>query len=252
MIDNSVWHDRLLSIPVVAKAGLLGWQALQPGSNQNFKIETTQGHWVVRFNQSIPGVDRLVEQQLLQQLQHLAWLPTMIDCDPGAGYLITEFIEQSVWQKSDFSNPQRITQLADQLRLIHLQPCDQAPTRLDRRIQYYLSQTQVAADLQRRLTQGIDTLEQLQFWTACRWLCHHDLNPGNLLGHKPVYLIDWEFAGQGHAILDWLIMEQESGADLSSWYPEDTRPDWIIPLKTLISDLMKLWNSLTTARIQNC
>jgi len=245
MPGNNNWSERLTAIPCIHQAGLTGWQDIEhSGSNQLLKITTGDGHWLVRLNQPLPGVDRHYEQRLLQQLQTYPWVPRLIDCDPQAGYLITEFIDQPTWQSSDYADRQKLSTLAEQLHSLHQLPCDQPHTRLDQRLHTYLATVPVAADVARRIRQHISLLEQSQFWDACRWMYHSDLNPGNLLGTDPVYLIDWEFAGQGHGILDWLIMEHESGQDLSAWYPADTQSQWLQPLRQLIADLMTLWQPL--------
>lgn len=240
------WPEWLAEIPCIQQAGLLDWQPLiHPGNNQLAVVNTGQGRWLVRSNHDLPGVDRVFEQQLLQQLQNQPWVPRLIAADPEVGYLVTSYLDAMTWRRADYSDPNKVKVLADQLNTLHQMPCEQTHTRLDNRLQHYLCQIPVSADLRQRIQLTVSQLEKLRFWDACRQVYHSDLNPGNLLGSDPVYLIDWEFAGQGHGILDWLIMEHESGCDLSAWYPASTETPWLSPLRQLINDLMKLWQPLT-------
>ena len=87
----------------------------------------------------------------------------------------------------------------------------------------------------------IQKLDFLNFWKANNTLYHSDLNPNNLLGLNKPTIIDWEFAGQGHPLLDWLILEQQTTIDLSAYYPTDINPVWVAPAKRMINAMMKLW-----------
>ncbi|TDR20655.1 phosphotransferase [Marinicella litoralis] len=238
------WLRQITQIPTIQQAGLLGCERITGGiSNLNFKVTTHQGIWVVRLNQAQLGVNRKLEQDILNLIAPLKLSPEVIDANPAAGYLITAYCDLATWRQSNTTDVGAFTKLADSLNALHQIPCHHSASRLDQRITHYLKQiNHIPDDLAAETMHQIDQLEQLGFWSACQSLYHSDLNPNNLLGNDQAVIIDWEFAGQGHALLDWLIMEQEHQQDLSQFYPTDIRESWLPPSKALIANLMKLWD----------
>jgi|GEM_PF-1237741 len=246
------WLEHIQQLPAVKQAGFIQAQPLTQGSsNQNIKVTTQAGIWVVRFNNPKLGielgVDRHQEARILDLIQDLPCAPQVISNQPDAGILITEFIEASALTPADlqYSNCQQ--QLAQALDSIHQLAYQHLPSRLDQRLQRYLQHIPNAPlELAQRLQDTIKQLDTLGFWAQCQCLYHSDLNPHNILGCSRPVLIDWEFAGQGHALLDWLIMEHEFQTDLSTYYPADTDSRWLHPLQSLVADLMQLWSHRLT------
>lgn len=240
-MQNS-WHKKLNTIPAIKSAGLVSCEPLTQGkSNQVFKVVTKAGPWVIRINQAQAGVDRKQENAVLKLIEPLNVFPNIIENNPDHGYLITEFIAEANWQKTDFTQTNKLTTLANQLAKFHTLTYQDDKNRLDNRLQDYLSSFDVVPEQLRIQTeQQIDILEKQQFWPACNTLCHYDLNPTNIIGKQAMF-IDWEFAGQGHPLIDWLIMEYESGCDLSDHYPTNINKLWITPCKSLIQSMMTMW-----------
>lgn len=243
MMSKNKWLERIQSLPVIQRAGLLDYQLIESGSsNHNFKINTESGDWVLRFNQATLGIDRQQEQLILQMIEPTGITPKIIEINPNAGYLITEYIPQNTWRQADFEDPEKINLLKNALAQFHALPYQYLPSRLDHRIKQYLQAIElVPEDLRLTLNQSLNLLEQLKFWQANNTLYHSDLNPNNLMSSDPINIIDWEYAGQGHPLLDWLIMEHHSGIDLSEHYPKGIQAQWIQPAKTMITAMMKLW-----------
>ncbi|MEZ5470275.1 MAG: phosphotransferase [Marinicella sp.] len=236
------WLSKLQEIPVIHSAGLLSVTPMQQGlGNQSLLLTTSQGNWVFRMNQTQLGVNRQLEAQVLQSVKSLNIAPKVIENNPEAGYLIVEHLQQSTWKPQDFSSTKKVKKLQSKLEQLHRIQFTAPASRLDHRIPEYLKDFKVVPhNVSSEITQQLKQLADLRFWSACQYLCHYDLNPLNLLGDHP-WIIDWEFAGQGHALIDWLVMEHESGHDLSSFYPEEINPDWVQPLKKLIHNMMVLW-----------
>ncbi len=243
MSSKDPWPDRILAIPEIRAAGLLNWQRIESGSsNHNFKVTTKQGIWVLRFNQATLGINRHQEMYILQQLAALQIMPELIAINPDEGYLISRYSTATTWHPDDFKNPRKLSALQQTLSQFQAITYNHLPSRLDQRIKNYLQHIPaIPVELKRRLIQAIERLEILNFWQANTTLYHSDLNPSNLLGHAPVQIIDWEYAGQGHPLLDWLIMEHHSGADLSAHYPKDLHEQWLKPAKTMITAMLELW-----------
>lgn len=240
-MQNS-WHKKLNTIPAIKSAGLISCEPLTQGkSNQVFKITTKAGQWVIRFNHAQAGVHRDQEHTILKLIEPLDIHPNIIENNPQRGFLIQEYLAEPCWQKSDFTLPTQLTTLANQLAKFHTLTYQDDKNRLDNRLQDYLSSFDVVPEQLRIQTeQQIDILEKQQFWQACNTLCHYDLNPSNIIGQRAM-IIDWEFAGQGHPLIDWLIMEYESGCDLHEYYPTNINKQWIVPCKSLIQSMMSLW-----------
>lgn len=237
------WLEKIKQIPVVRKAGLLGCERMTGGtSNVNHKITTELGIWVVRINQNQPGVNRTQESLILKRLAPLEITPAVIEVNHEAGYLITQYTSKPAWRQITQVSESSVVELAHRLNQVHQIPYDYLPSRLDQRIISYLKHMpKVPSSLKLRLLQNIESLSQMKFWEACHSLYHSDLNPSNILGQTDPLIIDWEFAGQGHAVLDWLIMEHEHQIDFAAHYPADTEEKWLKPIKSLVADLMHLW-----------
>lgn len=243
MHNKTDWQLKLQSIDVIHRAGLLSWEPIHSGtSNRIFKVLTEVGTWVVRFNRAALGIDRFEEKLILDLIEPLKIGPKVIQINPDEGYLITEFIEQTVWQKSDFKNQDNITLLKNSMQKYHAIEYSFLPSRLDHRLKAYLKKIEnVPEQTTIELLNTIQKLDFLGFWQANKTLFHSDLNLNNLMGNNPLTIIDWEFAGQGHPLLDWIILERETKTNLSEHYPEDINPSWITPAKSMIRAMMKLW-----------
>ncbi len=238
----SKWLEKLQNIPAFQSVGIIDVKPFAEGlSNQSMLVSTDRSQWVVRFNQQQIGINRKLEQQVLQLIEPLNICPKIIECNPANGYLISEYIPKPTWIRSTFNNKQQLARLKNQLDRVHQVPFNHLASRLDQRMMNYVQSLPVVPDdLHTTIIQQIEQLENLEFWQVCLYLCHYDLNPSNLLGNQPL-IIDWEFAGQGHGLIDWLILEHETGHDLQHCYPRDINPDWIRPCKRLIQTLMALW-----------
>ncbi|WP_223787199.1 choline/ethanolamine kinase family protein [Marinicella meishanensis] len=244
MSTSDQWHKRIQQIPAIQRAGLRQWQPIQSGSsNHIFKVTTDAGVWLLRINRAALGIDRQQEKKILQQVADMGIGPTVIDNDPAAGYLITEYIDQPAWTQADLQSPKHLNPLKTQLQQVHQVPYEYLPSRLDHRLRLYLKHLKNTPEQTALvLLDTIEKLDFLGFWRANNTLYHSDLNPGNLLGHHPnTTIIDWEFAGQGHPLLDWLILEHEAQLDLSAHYPADILSVWLEPARRMIAAMMALW-----------
>ncbi len=237
------WYEKLRSIDMVYNAGLLDWQPLYSGtSNHVFKIKTEVGTWVVRFNRAALGIDRLKEKEVMALVEPLKLGPKVIVNDPEKGFLVTEYIDRPPWRVNDFKDTTQLKRLKKRLNQLHSIPYEHLPSRLDYRLKLYIKTIQgISASASLKLLTSIQKLEFLGFWEANKSLYHSDLNPNNILGHDKISIVDWEFAGQGHPLLDWLIIEYETKIDLSAYFPQDINPVWVEPARQMIRGMMNLW-----------
>lgn len=243
MPDSDKWPEILNSIEPIKRAGLIQWQLMRIGSsNLVFKVTTHEGVWVVRINRAVLGIFRSEEQRILELVEELGVGPKIIANDPKAGYLITEYIKQPTWTLTDLNKKAQLQQLKTCLRKFHSIQYDYLPSRLDHRLKLYLKKIDTVPEkITIELLRTIQKLDFLKFWDANTTLYHSDLNLNNLLGKNKLKIIDWEYAGQGHPLLDWLILEHQTQIDLSAHYPNDINPAWLDPAKRMINAMMALW-----------
>ncbi len=243
MQSSETWHKRLQQIPTIKAAGLQCWEPIHSGtSNHIFMVITDAGTWMVRINRAALGIDRHEEKKIMGMIESLGIGPRVIENEPDEGHLITEYLDQPAWHKEDFKDPKKMTLLSNRLNQIHELPYEYLPSRLDHRLKLYLKTIKrIPVKTTIELLDTIQKLDFLGFWKTNNTLYHSDLNPSNLLGYHQTTIIDWEFAGQGHPLLDWLILEHETQLDLSAYYPDDINPVWIEPAQRMIHAMMKLW-----------
>ncbi|MDJ1139379.1 phosphotransferase [Marinicella marina] len=243
MPNKEHWQHQLESIHTIKAAGLKHWEPIHSGSsNYIFKVTTSAGLWIVRFNRAAMGISRQEEHRILEKIKPLDIGPNVIENDPDAGHLITEYIDQPTWQRSDLKNHDKLNQLKQAMNKYHAIDYEYLPSRLDHRLRLYLKNIKKIPERTTiDILENIQKLDFLGFWRANNSLYHSDLNLGNLLGDDSLRIIDWEFAGQGHPLLDWLILEHEVKMNLSDHFPDDVLPVWIAPARRLIRAIMKLW-----------
>ncbi len=241
MPDN---HHRLQRIKFIAKAGLIEARPIKHGlNNHSFHVITERGHYFVRFNAVIAGVDRQREARVLELIASLKLSPAVILNNPAHNVLITQWCRGKCWQAQDFNNRALVTSLANQLKRFHQINCSQdilfADSRLDKRLLSYADNQKDR--IKYHINRHIDKLDELDFWKHNQYLTHFDLNPRNIIGRRPPMLLDWEFAGLGHPLIDWLIMEYESGQSLADFYHHYDDNNWLPPLRALIQIMMQIW-----------
>ncbi|WP_395377437.1 choline/ethanolamine kinase family protein [Marinicella sp. W31] len=198
----------LSDLPEIRAAGLRAFESISIGTtNQNWKVETDEGVWVVRKNAvNVPGVDRHIEARILQLIEPLEIAPKLIAVNPKGGYLITEYLQGPAWATGDCANPALQKKLFEQLKPIHAIELNETSVSVRARVQQYLdlAPRQVKKQHQKQLYALLDDLEQLGFFEQQR-LCHYDLNHTNIIGHNSIKILDWEFVGSAHPILDMAV-----------------------------------------------
>ena len=117
MPDN---RHRLQRIDFIAEAGLIEARPIKHGlNNHSFQVITEQGHYFVRFNAVITGVNRQRESQILALIAPLNLSPKVLVNDRQNNVLITEWCRGKLWGKQDFQNNGFVKTLADQLKRFH-------------------------------------------------------------------------------------------------------------------------------------
>ncbi len=239
------WGQRVALLPEVAAAGLLDIEALTHGTvNKSFKVTTNKGTWVVRFNNDeLPGIHRPTEARILEAIQPLDLAPRLIANHVNQGYLITVFCEGTHWTQSDLSNPQQLRRLAEVLQPLHQIPFSCKRTELVFRLVEYIHYfTKMDDGLKSAINKTVSELSHMGFWQKQKQLLHFDLNPMNIICNgDELKIIDWEYAGVGHPIIEWSVIQNYAGVDIQAQIPEFFGIHYPEKVQKLIDLMMEMW-----------
>ncbi len=239
-------EQQLLSIPAVKKAGLLSFEpACQGTINKTYQVETTLGRWAVRLNQNdMPGINRQREIDILTLIQGQDIGPDLIAHDVEKQCLITRWVEGDAWTTDDLANPDLLQRLKVKLGRLHqIHYNNKATYLMARIIEYILFFADASESLKKAISESVKALNQTGFWQKQNRLLHFDVHPYNIIGHENPIIIDWEYAGSGHPLLEWLIIQHYAEKDISEQIPRFNMPEEHKEASRLIDLLMELWQS---------
>lgn len=212
-------------------------------TNRCYRIYSDEQDWCVRINQPSVGANRQLEKAILEELQTLNLTVEVVAIDEY--HLTTQWHEKKHWNKNDLQDSKHLQALSEQLKKFHVIPCDSIETRLDYRVRQYAKLSQATSEQLDQIESLIKLLQTKEFWQHNLYVTHFDLNPSNFLGKTPL-IIDWEFIGQGHPLVDWTILEYNCQTKFDQHFPKNINPEWIGPCRQLVGLMMEYWpqNSL--------
>jgi len=201
----------LASVPLVPVIGGLSnfcWRAEAGG----------RSHFVRLAPQATEdlGADHGNECRVLDVACAAGLAPRILHCDTESRLLVTEWIDGAD-DGSRLPKAQALTTVARALAKLH-----DIPVPPDLRIVDFGRQARELGAALRPLAryQGLNdvaavVLRSLQAGTARQVLCHHDLNPLNLLfdGGGRLWLVDWEYAGLGDPVFDLASYASQHGLE---------------------------------------
>ena len=223
---------------------------LQPEPpNQNWKVRTQQGVWVVRKNaENVPGVDRYIEAKVLRIIEPLNIAPELIAVDPDRGYLITEYLHEPNWSDKDYKNSALQQKLFEALKPIHAIEFHEASVGIKGRMEQYLSlaPNKIKREYETKLKDLLERIEAFGFFEQQR-LCHYDLNCSNVIGEDNIKILDWEFAGMAHPILDVAVFHHYHMKNKNVFFLRDNEDKLLFETTLKAVHLMiNLWNKIMT------
>lgn len=145
--------------------------------------------------------DRSCELAILETAADAGFAPEVLYADSGAGILVTEYIQGTVWQESDLESNANIESLAGLLRRVHALPlCGTRMNLVGAAEQYaqYLERRQGLYGFASncvRIIEAIPVYEEV----AC---CHNDIVASNVIDAGGLKLIDWEYACDNDPLFD--------------------------------------------------
>ena len=241
-------HAYLLTLPEIRAAGLSAFESIPVGTtNQNWKVETTRGLWVVRKNATgVPGVDRHFEARILQLIAPFEIAPRLIAVDPDQGYLITEYVDSPAWTAEDCANTGLQKKLLERLEPVHTIELNVPSVNVRTRVKQYLSLApkQVVQAYKDPLYALLEQLEAHGFFAQQR-LCHYDLNHTNIVGYDDIKILDWEFAGTAHPILDMAVFCLYEQIDKPQ---VEHDPELLFLCQRLVKLMFAVWHQIQTGK----
>ena len=190
----------------------ISFKKLQNGKvNNSFLISDDENErkYILRINSLKSNkfnISRKNEIIILNAIKEIEIAPRIIFSDPQLKFLITEYIDGSVCSKNNFSLNDRaiLKKIIEKYQKIEIGLPKFNYLKHIKKYQKTISQkSTIDNKLKKRLEKFYPHLENFQNKNWSPVLCHHDLNPANIIKtDKGMKIIDWEFAGYGHPKYD--------------------------------------------------
>lgn len=173
--------------------------------NTAWRVESEGQYYFLKYQGEAQhnGIDRQQELQLQRALFESQLAPKIIAYSHDHRWLLQEWVEAPTL--SSLSEPEQAPILARTLWRIHQQTPTLPRWSLRERVTQYVSAVaRYDSDLaQRQQYQLNDYADLLQLWdSSSSVLCHNDLSTDHVLLNSPQRVVDWEYAGYGHAWFD--------------------------------------------------
>lgn len=226
-------HHRAINTLIAAIPPLKGAEPLgelQGGpASHSWLVQAGGKRFVVRSDKAIVsslGLNRHAEIEILETVSKAGIGPELIWADPARGVLVSGYIEGDAWCREDTRDPAHLRELARTLKTLHqLPPVGPAFDPAAAACRYAAEiGTHLASELAGRTARLAAMLHinpgAISGVNSGRHaLCHNDLVHTNIIGHGPVWLIDWEYAAVGDPFFDLAVIVRHH--DLNSALTED-------------------------------
>ncbi len=179
-------------------------------TNQSFLLESRPHRLVIRIHHPDSnhlGVDRDREARILKAVGDAGIGPTLVYLDPERHYLVYPYLDGRIWEDEDFRIPSQVGRL--QAVISRYQQIELGLTRFDyhQHLSSYLNHLiaidRFDAKLMFEWQKFSARLSCFQAHLESPVLCHHDLNPANVLEtENGLRILDWEYAASGHPLFD--------------------------------------------------
>lgn len=186
--------------------------ALRGGlTNQNYLITTTEGRFVLRLNNpnaELLGINREQELAVLKIIKGQSYAQQIAYYCPQFRYLISHYISGTSFAKEAPTTDEN-EQLLDIIYSYQKLPLAGEPVQYGNLLRKFYAGLAPENRLNEQLENDWRRFQpQLQQYEQSQWqpvLCHHDLNPANIIRSETgLTIIDWEYANNGHPYVDIL------------------------------------------------
>jgi aminoglycoside phosphotransferase (APT) family kinase protein len=177
-------------------------------SNCSYHVTTAASEFCVRVNDPTSatlGANHELELQIQDGAAGISVAPRVVYFDSQHRFLITEFVDGRVWTEQDLQQAAQLAKLAATLQ----------------HVQQILPPLIPPFDIAKRLHALLDVMPTVFVVEQVMALCsdietddsmpkvfHGDLSPANIIERPSgeLCLLDWEYAGVGHADHDWAML----------------------------------------------
>jgi aminoglycoside phosphotransferase (APT) family kinase protein len=220
--QSPIWREALAQVPGAGSAPGVSIAPLAGGTtNATFRVATGEGVFVLRLHEPYSadlGVDRRREAVLHAAAAAAGLASRVIATDPAGRYLVSEFLDGAPWQAAQLADAARLRQLAQTFQQLHglpapaVSPLDLG-TLLERHVGAIAAlDPAVGQSLGPQVAQARDTLARQADAGRTPCIVHGDPAHSNLIGTRPLRLVDWEYAAVGDPLAD--------PACLLAYYPQ--------------------------------
>jgi thiamine kinase len=183
------------------------WQVSCDGAREYF-VRIARGHG------ERLGADHVNERRVLELTSRAGLSPPVVRCDPAARLLVTQWVDAR-YVGRPLRSAQALALVARSLASLHSLP---APNDL-RAVHFDAQAEALEAAFEPGRTESLLAARAVEAFAALRasrtspTLCHHDLNPLNLLTDAGgrLWLVDWEYAGLGDTAFDLASFASQHG-----------------------------------------
>ena len=177
-------------IDEIQHAGFVSYEPIQFGTiNQNYIIHCLSKKFFLRINTpDVAGIQRENELKILEKIKNLDISPNIISSNTD--YLLSEYEPQDCWSAEDCQrNHKTLIKTISQYHEIEL---DGNFPDFNQRLTHYYDKSKhfLTFSFIYQYQHTIKKLHELGFFDAIN-LTHYDLNRYNLLGKKPLKIIDF-------------------------------------------------------------
>lgn len=195
-------QERIAALPLWR-----GHPAIEPvaagRTNRNFLVTDQGQRYFARVGAEIPlhGISRAAERRCAMLAAEAGIAPAVVHAN--GGIMVTAYVEGETLSIASARTPERLAQVAGVLRRLHAIPMqsdlpDFCPVAVSRRYLAQLSDAELPL-ARARIAACLANLSS--FPPHC--LIHADLIPENfILSGGRLFLVDWEYAGNGAAATD--------------------------------------------------
>lgn len=210
-------------------------QFRQGRSNDSYLLRIATEHYVLRMRRVNHGqTQNTGNENLIQHsVAQLDLAPRVVYESPTRGYRLCSYVRGTTLGDNAWLNAQDLSHLCRSIMKYQQLPLDLPDLSYTQLLEQYWEQAQPAINNGRQveLTARYENLHKTCIeYEKCsggvRSLCHHDLNAHNIVRCEPASatdpvfkLLDWEFAGNGIASMDFGALSVELHIPLETLAP---------------------------------
>jgi thiamine kinase-like enzyme len=224
-------------------------------SNRSFLLESAGEKMVLRVNATqtiLPANGRVHETVIWRAASEAGIAPPLLHADRGGGFLVSAYIESDLPARPQ-DGPVLARKALGLLQRCHRIKVDAPIIDYSSYIEAYWQTIEadglkVAPELREQREAMHSMIEEITAGSAATVLCHHDPVVENFVGTPGrLYLVDWEYAARGLAVMDYAAFAVEWDLDDAAINAGmDIDSALLAKIKAFYRYLCDLWEMVST------